>query len=180
MGAEPRFWKRPLLVLVAALCAVALIAGGVGTCVYIRCNTFADIKEEKILRRNLSWADAQKELRFPLPAGAKNISFAMWGLWQGYEFYLRFEAPPEMCIEHIPVVLAKWRKENPSLSPGYEATVPVQITAPPSPCKSNELDISWFDIGNIKKGLADGEGGSHRPRIWVDTDRGVFYYCITD
>lgn len=34
----------------------------------------------------------------------------------------------------------------------------------------------WFDTDKIAAGESWGEGGSHKPIILIDMDRGVFYY----
>jgi hypothetical protein len=38
----------------------------------------------------------------------------------------------------------------------------------------------WFDVWNIRKGLETTAGGSYCPRVWIDTERGTFYYMLTD
>ena len=42
------------------------------------------------------------------------------------------------------------------------------------------LSVPWFDPRSIKKGLVGGEGGSHQPLIWIDTEKGIFYYQYHD
>lgn len=42
------------------------------------------------------------------------------------------------------------------------------------------LPAPWFAPGDIRKGLVAGATRSHTPGIWIDTERGVFYYQYTD
>lgn len=137
--------------------------------------------EYKLLRQNVPLEQAQKECPIPLPANAKNISYGHWSCGIGFEDYLRFEAPPETCLAHIAVVLeACSPKEHIASQPSLPK--PNKIASPPQPVRSSsrEFDVGWFDIQNIRNGVTAGRGFSSDPQVWVDTNRGVFYYRITD
>jgi hypothetical protein len=41
------------------------------------------------------------------------------------------------------------------------------------------IDVSWFDVEAITHGLK-AEGDFSIPDVWIDLNRGVFYYRITD
>jgi len=136
--------------------------------------------EEKTVRRDLTLAQAQKECPIPLPAGATNISFARWGEGTGFEDYVRFEAPPQICLAHVAVVLSGPQSSAARGATSAPSPRTSKITSSPSPIRSANVDVSWFDVQNIRSGVTAGEGGSHKPTIWVDTERGVFYYHLTD
>jgi hypothetical protein len=40
--------------------------------------------------------------------------------------------------------------------------------------------VPWFTPDAIQSGVEGGKRRSHQPRVWVDTDRGVFYYEYMD
>lgn len=41
-------------------------------------------------------------------------------------------------------------------------------------------NVAWFNNDHITRGLARGKGYEGEPRIWIDNDRGIFYYFLTD
>ena len=41
-------------------------------------------------------------------------------------------------------------------------------------------NVAWFNNDHITRGLAGGKGYEGEPRIWIDNDRGIFYYFLTD
>lgn len=78
----------------------------------------------------------------------------------------------------MPVVIRQWNAKNPSdLRQASETSRPLE-QAPRHP--QFLLDVPWFDIENIKDGLSAGTGGPLVPTVWVDSQRGVFYYMVTD
>ena len=40
--------------------------------------------------------------------------------------------------------------------------------------------LPWFDPQSIKTGFVGGERGSHQPSIWIDAEKGIFYYHYSD
>jgi len=137
------------------------------------------VTETKVVRLNMTLSQAQAVLTIPLPAGATNISYASWSMGAGFEEYLRFEAPPQTCLAHAPVVLARAPATGTAPASGPAPSL-APIATPPSPVHSSNLDVSWFDVQNIREGVTSGGGGSHVPVVWVDANRGVFYYRMTD
>jgi hypothetical protein len=107
----------------------------------------------------------------PVPPEAKNIRVAGWSQWIAHEEYLRLEAPVPVCLRHAAVLV-----------PG-EALAPVpadQLAADARPPRPGIFqDLSWFDLGAARNVVGAG-GGSQRPRVWVDQNRGVLYYRLTD
>ena len=119
----------------------------------------------------------EKDIDFPLPPSSHNINYAMYADWQAYQRFVRFEAPVEDCIRHIDAVIAWHNKMNKRTSSYPRA----EVTSV-RPCGGDKTmgPTPWFDVDRIKRGLYMGEDSSHTPQIWVDRDRGVFYYYETD
>ncbi len=121
---------------------------------------------------------ARRRCPIPLPASARNVQYKTFRFWVAYEEYVRFEAPVEDCVAHVPVVIRQWNADSPSdLRQTSETPQPLE-QAPRHP--GMLLDVPWFDVENIKKGLSAGAGGPLVPTVWVDSQRGVFYYMVTD
>ena len=38
----------------------------------------------------------------------------------------------------------------------------------------------WLNVDSIENGLYYAGGGSWEPEIWIDRDRGIFYFRVTD
>jgi hypothetical protein len=53
---------------------------------------------------------------------------------------------------------------------------------PDEPRVDETPDVSapWFDPQVIQKGFLAGKASSHTPAIWIDSERGVFYYQYHD
>lgn len=120
-------------------------------------------------------------IAFPLPEVAKNIQFASWSFGFAYERLVKFEAPVSVCERHVAEVLKQhemWWKST---------GLPKQETL-----QTEEVDhvdyeefhmlkpTPWFDPGSIKKCLHVGKPGCSVPEIWIDQEKGVFYYRQTD
>ncbi len=114
----------------------------------------------------------------PLPGSAREIQFFKRYQFNFFEEYVRFEAPPEDCLEHVDVVLHDWRKTFDD--PIYSANPLSTIEEIPVRKRFSRPDVDWYDTHNIREGMRAGGGGSGVPMIWVDTRRGVFYYRLTD
>ena len=123
--------------------------------------------------------DQAKECPIPLPGSARNIQFYKWHQWNLFVQFVRFEALPQDCLDHVDTVLDDWRKEFDV--PIYSAEPLTVIEHPPMRVHfAEQFDVTWFDPHNIQEGMSAGGGGSGVPMIWVDTRRGVFYYRLTD
>lgn len=127
----------------------------------------------------LTYAQAMKEKRidFPFPPSSHGIHYAMYGDWQAYQRLVRFEAPVEDCIRHIDAVLA-WDDKVYNRTSSYPR---INVTNVESHGGDVEMGPTpWFDVNNLKHGIYAGKDSSHTPEIWVDTDRGIFYFYETD
>ncbi len=105
----------------------------------------------------------------PLPDKATNVYYANYSHFVAYSYYVRFNAPLEVCLTYAKKLT------------GQE---------PPPPRSSEESPfraytcgwakgLPWFGVWNIRNGFEVG-GGSSTPRVYVDTDRCIFYYEIMD
>jgi len=119
---------------------------------------------------------AKTDIRFPLPASCSNIYYAVYGDWQAYVEVVRFQAAVTDCIKHVDVVTAwdnaTYKRTN-SYSRGSIKSVQHQGCAWLDP-------VAWFDPDKITNGIYAGQEGSHLPQMWIDEDRGLFYFRETD
>ncbi len=103
-----------------------------------------------------------------LPAGAHDIQYAdsYCQVSPTFEIFVRFEAPVPECLSWAASKFPNIRLE--------------QLDTAVEPRTSNGADPKWFDIHRIAKGVTGGKGYEGEPKIWIDTDRGIFYYSMTD
>ena len=119
---------------------------------------------------------ALQHCSLPIPSNAHDVEYASYaaGLQEGH-FYVRFEAPVPDCFDTARTIFANHAKET----PGY--VIPeFQPVSHPEREKSSDLRIEWFDNDRISKGVTAGTGWSWEPRVWIDEERGIFYYEIND
>lgn len=122
-----------------------------------------------------------KGSRFPFPTTARNIQFAEYQEFIAYEYVIRFEAPKEDCLATVskaveafhssllrPDALAELSKIHPITSERHHLN------------RVADVPVPWFDPEKISEGVEAGGDGSHTPKIWIDTARGVFYFQYTD
>ncbi len=126
----------------------------------------------------LTYAEAQKkrDIDFPLPQSSRNIYYGMYADWQAYTLLVRFEAPVEDCLKHIKTVL-DWHNAMHKRSSTYPS---VEVTSVEDPGTGWLAPAPWFTPETITRGVYTGESSSHAPQIWVDLDRGIFYFKVTD
>jgi len=126
----------------------------------------------------LTYAQAtnEKDIIFPFPESAHNIYYGIYGEWQAYAKIVRFDAPVQDCLKHIDTVLA-WDDKNYNRTSSYPR---VTVTNVEPVDAGFPTPISWFKPDKITHGIHVGESGSHVPQIWVDSDRGTFYFRLTD
>jgi len=117
-----------------------------------------------------------KKLGFPLPKGCFNVTYAEVADWQLHDIYARFEAPVDVCLRHIDTVLA-WHDSMYKNNTSYPKA---EITNSMRGGGDLTIPAPWFDLDKLKHGIEAGTNASHQPMIWVDTDRGVFYFHETD
>lgn len=117
----------------------------------------------------------------PLLASAKNIQYHKSRHAVAYKDCVRFEAPVADCLAHArtaasfdPAKLAKFPAPDPSMSAEQREFQSAQISS------QGQSFAPWFDLGAIRNGLHGGEAGPGQAQIWIDLDRGIFYYAITD
>lgn len=117
-------------------------------------------------------SQAQAYTGVPLPAEAKNIGVASYRQWIEFAQYVRFEAPVDVCLKYAAVV-----------APGA-ALQPVddyQLERDARPIREGVLkDFVWFDLAKAKNVVGAGGTPNQMANVWVDQDRGVFYFRKTD
>lgn len=119
----------------------------------------------------VSISEAEAFGHFSIPPTATQIRIAGYRQWLQYERYIRFEAPVADCENTASSILA-----GEALTPvGAEELSFVVTTVRPSVFR----DFSWFDLQNAKN-VVTGGGGPGKPYVWIDRDRGVFYYKVAD
>jgi hypothetical protein len=126
----------------------------------------------------LTYAQAirDKDIDFPLPPSSRNIYYGMYADWQAYTRLVRFEAPVADCLKHIETVFA-WDDKIYKRTSSY-LHVQVSHVDPVDTVWLNPT--AWFDPDKITHGVYAGENASHKPEIWIDLERGVFYFRETD
>lgn len=96
------------------------------------------------------------------PPEARNLMAASADpLAPGFTHFVRFEAPPDVCLSYASAVLK-----------GAPLGPPRQFDR--SVCQDEFWRKSWFDLDKATNLV----GGSLSPdvTVWVDKDRGVFYF----
>lgn len=115
-------------------------------------------------------------LPVPIPPEASDIQFAEYREWQAYEMYVRFRAPTDVCGAYAKALI-----DNQNAKPQTKRISEFRtMTTAPAKVSSTELSIDWFTPDTIKTGSEAGDDGSWNPRIWIDSERGIFYYRLTD
>jgi hypothetical protein len=123
-----------------------------------------------------------------LPADATNIQFASYSEWVAYLHVVRFEAPAETCRAYAQAVLEAHNRANPqhrvraslwtagTPEPSETGEAPDAIGMRGDWCAGAPVAAPWFRPQDVARGL---EGGGN-PKVWVDLDRGVFYFWQSD
>lgn len=173
---------RWLLISGVALLGAILLVLGV-----IACASLANFDSKPSLWHTdgpISAEEANKRfsMHLPFPTGAKNVQVAGYSQFVAFEEVARFEASPEVCSEYA---LALLRAHNAKWATDPRMNVPVELRPldkPPERVKTDPLvPAQWFDVEKIRRGfVAGGRSPSHTPCIWIDAERGIFYYHITD
>ncbi len=124
----------------------------------------------------VSREQAVKHCPIKLPLGAHNIQYAsLAGGLQDCEQFVHFEAQVSECHSHAESIFAECSKN------GLRKPIPqFQPVSHPHKVVSSRLRTEWFDNERIAKGVVAGEGTGSEPRIWIDEERGIFYYFVTD
>jgi len=120
----------------------------------------------------LSRTAAMANCPIALPESASNIQYAVWSLWQASQTFVRFDAPPSDCLEHARIILQPYAQRT-GLSISYTNAIgPLPAPFVVSP---EDLTVGWFDLPRFSAGVVFQVSG-RAPTVWVDTNRGCFYY----
>ena len=127
----------------------------------------------------LSRGDAEQKCPIPLPREAQNIYYAYYSDVTAHQCFVRFEAPYEIGVAHVDIVFRDHAKKmNWSFTSPGSVAIKEPPTLPLDPLPGLRTD--WFDIEKIRRGRTFGELKSWQPQIWIDADRNLFFYCLTD
>ena len=160
--------KRPILLFVTFV--------GIAFCLLLyKC------RQPDYIRRYdkaMTYSDTVKkgDVDFPLPASSSDIYYGMYGDWQAYTKIVRFKAPVEDCIRHIDSVIA-WNDKLYNRTSSYRRKNVSRVERQPAGWLE---PANWFCPDTITNGLYVGEASSHKPQIWIDLDKGIFYYYESD
>ncbi|MEO6052890.1 MAG: hypothetical protein ABIP97_02660 [Chthoniobacterales bacterium] len=134
---------------------------------------------EKRYDKPMTYEQAKKVVGdFPLPDSCRNVTYGIYADWQAYTCLVRFEAPVDVCIKQIDTVLA-WDNQVYKRDKSY-GREEIGKTVQGDTSTGWLKEVPWFKPGTIKRGIYTGENSSHIPQIWVDTEKGVFYYKEED
>lgn len=106
-----------------------------------------------------------------IPSEATNIRIAGYRQWIEFNQFVRFEAPPAICLKTAEKIL-----HDEKLYP----SAPAEYTDFHGPLRDDVFKyFSWFDLRKAKNVVT---GTIHGPetQVWVDQDRGIFYFCKSD
>lgn len=192
-------WRPPV---VAAAMILGLLA-----CGYLAISTFVKWQLEKPVIHtvndptdaNTTWrsvqplshAEAVKAGRcpIPLPQDAAEIQYVDFCGYGGFSRCVRFEAPVETCRAHAATVLTAFNQHLKAEHIDAGAVVsPIPFNKSTAESVAGFIReqehkaarVDWFDADSILHGEMWGDHDSHMPLILIDTDRGVFYYFISD
>ena len=89
----------------------------------------------------------------------------------------RFSAPLADLLTHADSEFkSHWEKLTPAKTNVTQADVDVSFLR-----RSYGVNLAWFDVGKLSNGIEFMAGhGSSRPIIWIDTNREILYFLMTD
>jgi hypothetical protein len=108
----------------------------------------------------------------PVPTEARNLQYAVWSYGQVTQSWIRFEAPPDVCLAHAERLIQPFEERE-----GWAVSRAAMSNDPGVICvlDPTEVDLSWFDLDRSGEGRVYRVNGGRAPVIWVDTGRGHFY-----
>lgn len=114
-----------------------------------------------------------------LPSSARNLYVADEGFWLACHCEVRFNATVDDCIVTAQQVQRQFADEV-----GIPVRQPEKIdrahgVLPPHD-HWGQRRRWWLDVDSIQNGLYYRGGGSWEPEMWIDTDRGIFYFRVSD
>jgi hypothetical protein len=123
---------------------------------------------------SLTAAHLRADCPISLPETATNIQYAVWSLWKASQTFVRFDAPTSVCLEHARNVLQPYsQRAGVSVSSTYViGPLPAPFVISPK-----DLTVTWFDLPRFSAGMVFEVSGGRAPSVWVDTNRGCFYYA---
>lgn len=122
----------------------------------------------------------KKGITFPIPTAAGNIQIARYSFGFAYELLVRFEAPVSVCEQHVAEVL-KWHDKSMPKHMTKQEAPPVEKVDHVDYAENFMLKTTpWFDPGSLKRGLHVGRPGCSVPEMWIDQEKGIFYFRETD
>lgn len=129
----------------------------------------------------LSYSEAALRSPIPLPASATNVYIATYRHWIAMAQCVRFDAPVEDCMSYVSVVTNYLHKEL-NIVPHVEF---VAIGGSNYTERGRPFDfkkkLAWFNVEAIESGVRTFKlNRSWQPQMWIDTNKGRFYYHIAD
>jgi len=118
----------------------------------------------------------KKDVDFPVPPSSQDIYYGIYEDWQAFTLIVRFQAPVQDCLSEIDTVIAYDDKIYTRTSSYPRITV----TNVAPQCAGCLNSATWFTPNTISNGIYAGQDSSHTPQIWVDLDKGIFYFMETD
>jgi hypothetical protein len=178
--------KRNVL-RVAAIAFVGLIGAAVMSYFGLRWRISKQMKPA-IMESDepISLNEARRMSELPIPESAKRIRFAGYSEFQAFTEVLCFEAPIDDCKAFAEKVIEDHNRKNPQRTvKGLRPISPAGSTAASLERGTanrilEPLKASWFTPYSIRSGMQAGEEGSHQPMIWIDLEKGILYYLLTD
>jgi len=116
-----------------------------------------------------------------LPRTAQNIRYVASSVGLGGRAYLRrFEAPAEECKMYALIEYGYYDldRAHAGKPPQFE---PISSRPEKPDLSAYDIrDLSWFDIENVVEGITLRRDHSHRPFIFIDVKRNIYYSFWTD
>jgi len=122
-----------------------------------------------------SRAKASSHVPFALPESAHDVEYSIEaGGLQYYACFVRFVAPSADCRAAAEAIFADRAKT-------YQNSVVPKFGSASHPSQAELQQYpGWFRVDQITNGVETDAGGNWGPHIWIDEDRGIFYYFMTD
>jgi len=138
----------------------------------------------EVTERPLTVPEAVAVCPIPLPISATEVYVASSrvGGFAGAHL-VRFRAEEDVALSLAQLVIAKYNEGESGAR--VLSTMPTPIESGP---KLPDLlayrlapeRVPWFDVERIHRGYTLGAGGARQPWFWIDTERGLCYYRMTD
>ena len=115
-----------------------------------------------------------------IPESAKNIRHVCASVGMGGRAHIgRFEAPLEDCIAFGIAEFKSYDFDD--VTPdNLPFTKPSEAPHVPDLSGYGIRNLDWFDVENIEHAITLERDHSHRPFVWIDTQRNILYFYWTD